>query len=33
MIIDMNTRHSLPMAIVSDPITTIIICIFAVRRN
>lgn len=33
MIIDMNTHHSLPMAIVSDPITTIIICIFAIRRN
>lgn len=33
MIIDMNTRHALPMAIVSDPITTITIFFFAMRRN
>lgn len=33
MVVDMNTRHALPMAIISDPITTITVFIFASRRN
>lgn len=33
MVVDMSTRHALPMAIISDPVTTIAICFFAMRRN
>lgn len=33
MIVDMNIKHALPLAIISDPITTITVFIFASRRN
>lgn len=33
MIIDMSTKHALPLAIISDPILTIAVVMFAHKRN
>ena len=33
MVIDMQTVHSLPFAIISEPVMIIIICVHSFRRN
>lgn len=33
MVIDLETAHSLPFAIISEPITIIIVVIYSIRRN
>ena len=33
MIIDLETVHSLPFAIISEPVTILIVCVQSVRRN
>jgi hypothetical protein len=33
MVVDLETVHSLPFAIISEPITIIIVVIYSIRRN
>ena len=33
MVIDLETVHSLPFAIISEPITIVIVLIYSTRRN
>lgn len=33
MVADLSTIHSLPFAIISDPVTILLVVIFAYRRN